>query len=71
MLLDARPRRLTNVKSDVETVGIVEVSHRSHQVLDGVHHLAQRFDIDIREIATVFGRRDHRMPGRVGIQVEE
>ncbi len=71
MLLDARPRRLTDVESDVESVGFIELSHRSHQVLDGVHHLAQGFDIDIRKIATVSNRRDHRVPGRVGIQVEE
>jgi len=71
MLLDARPRRLADVEADVESVGLVELSHCSHQILGGAHHLAQGFNIDIRQIAAVFDRRDHRVPGRIGIQVEE
>jgi len=71
MLLDARPRRLTDVEADVESVGAIELAHGCHQILGRAHHLAQGFGIDIREIATVSDRRDHRVPGRVGIQVEE
>jgi len=71
MLLDPRPRRFTDVETDVEAVGSVKLAHRGHQVLDRAHHFAQRLDIDIGEITAVLDRCHHRVPSCVGVEVEE